>query len=151
MNLDTIGIFDRQARIRAILLWDAGTLTLENIPGFDVKDIQEFLASLSDRNPRRQFEEDGKIYLVPTPEADPLYHSAVLQELQTRGVLAYPIERYQKKFLLALNQSKFDTVRKKILGDMLTVSKEELPRLMEDLEKGMDIVSELNELHQGGE
>jgi hypothetical protein len=146
MNPTTIAIFDSQARFRAVLSWNDGVFIPEDITGFHNDDIKTFLAGLANHDPRQRLERDYKTFLAPAPQDSPGYQNAVWQELGIQGFIAYPIEGYQKAFLVQLNDAKFDMIREKMVGDLLSLSKDEIPGFIADLKEGVDIIEELRKL-----
>jgi hypothetical protein len=146
MNPNFIGIFDPHAHLRAVLHWEENHFIAEGINNFDINDIKTFLSRLDGHDPRKRFEPNNAIYLISVPKNDPSYRNAVLQELGIQGIIAYPIEEYQKDFLVELNDAKFDKIRENMLGDILTISEEDITRFMADLKEGMGILEELRNL-----
>jgi hypothetical protein len=146
MNPNLIAIFDLDMHLRATLSWRGDRFTMDGVSGFNNDDVKLFLLWLNSHDPRKRLEINGTITIALIPKSDQDYRNAVWQELGIQGFSVYPIEEYQKDFLLELNDAKFDRVRKNSLGDLLAVSKADLPRFVEDLKEAVGIVRELNEL-----
>jgi pyridoxine/pyridoxamine 5'-phosphate oxidase len=132
--------------LRATLSWENESFALEESPSFDNTNMESFLLWLKDNNPRKRVEENGAIGFVRVAKSDPNYRNAVWQELDMRGFTVYPIEEYQKDFLVELNNQKFDKVRQEMMGDILVMKEEKLSDFMADLKEGVKIIRELKDL-----
>lgn len=146
MNPNLLAVFDPAMHLRATLSWGRESFALEELPGFDNADIKSFLLWLKDNNPRKRVEENGAIGFVRVAKNDQNYRNAVWQELDIRGFSVYPIEKYQRDFLVELNEQKFDKVRQGMMGDILAMPEEKLSDFMADLKEGIEIVRELKDL-----
>jgi hypothetical protein len=146
MNPDIFAIFDPSMHLRATLSWKDDEFALESILGFDNVDLELFLAWLKDHNPHKRIEENQVMGIIAAPKNDPNYRNAVWQELKIRKFLVYPIQNYQKEFLMKLNEPEFDKVRQEMMGDLLTVSEEKTHNFVIDLREGIDIMKGLNDL-----
>ncbi len=150
MNANLIAIFNSGACARCFLQWGDGRFTLESLPDFNNTDIKKFLVWLNDHDPRKQTEQEGVHYFAPVPRTDPAYRDAVLQELEIQGFAAYPVKEYQKDLLLELNDVRFIEIRKRMMGDLLTLSEEDARGFVEDLKKSLDIIAEFDRNGNGG-